>query len=112
MIDEKLKQAILKQVRLSSATLSVAMALDRGADLDHALTVASKSHRVDRTDLTIAWTEIVLRNGQSIISRPWMDRKPPKRAEERHHASSSMRNCSHGMSNSLNCRECRAEGLV
>lgn len=28
------------------------------------------------------------------------------------YVSSPMRNCSHGCSNSLDCRECRAEGLV
>ena len=70
-LDTKLKEAILRQVRLSSALLSIVMMLELGNDLEYALTHAARSHRVEKSDLAIAWTELVLRNSQSIISAPW-----------------------------------------
>jgi hypothetical protein len=74
MIDTKLKEAIFQQVRLGPALLSVALMLDLETDLDHALTNAARSHRVEKIDLAIAWTELVLHNSQSIVSQPWRQR--------------------------------------
>jgi hypothetical protein len=71
MIDRQLREVILRQVRLSPALLSVMLMMEMGVELEQALTRASSAHRVEKIDLTVMWTELVLRNSQSIISRPW-----------------------------------------
>lgn len=74
MIDAKLKAAIARQVRLSSALMTVALLLEEGeTELYPALVYASGLHRIDQVDLSIAWMELVLRNSQAQISQPWRE---------------------------------------